>query len=230
MIIPQQCIGKQITEVLQSYPDLYIVENTDELLLFRGSILVFCSVDDFTLRKKYNVELFIPLGDEDLPYVIDCDKSIKRSYPHIYQNGRFCLETDISVRYRFANGFSIKEWVEEFVEPYFISYEYYVLYGQFPCGERSHNVEGVLQSYQDIFNTDDYEKTYDVARFVRDHPYRGHTSCPCGSGKRLRHCHRKQVWPFYNNDSLKKQLLKDVGILEEQLHEYQKRNYSRAAK
>lgn len=92
----------------------------------------------------------------------------------------------------------------EFVEPYFFSYEYYQRFGCFPFGERSHGIEGVLQSFGDVFQETDNIKVCKILKFIYSDRYRGHLPCPCGSGKKMRACHGDSIKPFFVNDGLKK--------------------------
>ena len=115
--------------------------------------------------------------------------------------------------------FNLIEWMDEFVEPYFVSYEYYQLYGEFPNGERQHGIIGVIESYQDFFHAQDLTETYRFMIHIRDNAYRGHHLCPCGSTLHLRSCHGKWMLPFYTDERIKNIMLNDLQELERQLHE-----------
>jgi len=230
MIFSFEEANEQVKKLLLAYPDLCIYERNNDRIQLKGSILVYRCVDDYTLRKRYQIEIIIPVNSEELPLVKDADRAINRSYRHVYSNGALCLETEISILRRFINGFDLIVWMEEFVEPYFVTYEYYSEYGRFPYGEREHGSEGVLQSYQDIFGTDDYTKTYDIARFIRDHKYRGHLGCPCGSGKRIRNCHGAIMRLFYDHEYLMNQVTKDMNRLDAELRAYYARRNTETSK
>jgi len=58
-----------------------------------------------------------------------------------------------------------------------------------PYGEYDHGVEGIIQSYKDIFNNSSDFVVLKLLRILSEDNYRGHLPFPCGSEKRLRHCH-----------------------------------------
>lgn len=113
-------------------------------------------------------KIVIPIESEKLPYVLDAGNHIDCNYPHRYLNGKLCLETDTSIRVRFVDGFSLEAWLEEFVEPYYFSYEFYQRYGEFPFGERGHDWKGIIQTYSDYFNEPDVVKTIRLMAFISD--------------------------------------------------------------
>ena len=66
--------------------------------------------------------------------------------------------------------------------------------GEWPLGERSHGLAGVLETYGDILDLDiDRAVITSHLRVLARETIKGHFSCPCGSGKRLRHCHRDVI-------------------------------------
>lgn len=76
---------------------------------------------------------------------------------------------------------------------YFLSQSHFEATGEWPFGERSHGKQGVLESYADLLQLPCEEGL--VASYLRilsrTH-LKGHTPCPCGSGKKLRNCHRSE--------------------------------------
>lgn len=64
-----------------------------------------------------------------------------------------------------------------------------------PWGERSHFVNGIIEYYSELL---DIKKCQYVVKFMRllarkNYP-KGHEICPCGSGERLRNCHRELLY------------------------------------
>ena len=155
---------------------------------------------------------------------------IDSDYPHRYSDGSLCLETSTTIRLRFVDGFDLVAWMDEFVEPYFFSYEYYDRYGSFPFGERPHGLNGVIHTYQELFHTDDLEKACLLLRYVAESTYRGHAPCPCGSGERLRKCHGQYLQPFMMNPKKKAIALSDLQYLRKELTaiEHPRRNNTKA--
>ncbi len=220
LTLTSETVQVQIKELLERYPGLEVVERKEDGLLLRGKIHVFRTAQNFTLDQTYRVEIRVPINSDALPTVISTDGAIDVSYPHRYNNGTLCLETDTAARMRFADGFNLTQWVDEFVEPYFFSYEYHCRYGVFPFGERPHGINGLLDTYQGIFDESDLRKVFILARYVCDGEYRGHIDCPCGSGKKLRNCHGPSLFPIMTNPRKKAIVVRDLQTIREEIEKY----------
>lgn len=218
MIFTSDSIIPQIEDLKKHYPCLEIVESDENNIRLHGSILVFRTVNDFTHHETYTLDIVIPINSTDLPYVIDSGKQIADTYHHFYPTSRkLCLETDTRIRIRFINGFNLVEWMDEFVEPYFVYYKYYQQYDSFPTGERQHGCVGILETYQDLFHTSNIKEAFWIMSYIKDSHYNGHHPCPCGCQKYIRKCHGKWILPFYNDLRMKELLLSDLTIIYEEL-------------
>lgn len=221
MIFTTESATSSIEELLMSYPHLELMEPEENSIRLHGTILVHRSVQDFTLRKEYLLDIIIPINSDKLPFVIDADRVIDPTYHHYYSNsGKLCLETDTAIHIRFLNGFNLLQWMDEFVEPYFVNYEYYRKYGTFPLGERSHSCIGVLETYQEMFHVQDIHTAFCIMSHVKNNNYDGHQLCPCGSKRFIRKCHSKWILPFYNNPHLNALLLSDLDAIIEEIKTY----------
>lgn len=216
MIFTTETVMPQIEKLLHKYPGLTIAQTDTRFVRLHGSIIVFRSYHDFTLRKTYNLDIVIPIGSDDLPFVIDTDRQIT-NYHHCYSDGRLCLATDAQIRIHFIKGFDLVEWMSEFVEAYYFSYEYYKRYGIFPFGERAHGSTGVLQTYQEFLNAKDIYETLKLMRYIKNQTYRGYLQCPCGSEILLRLCHGQAMLRFYSDVRLKKIMINDLDAIDKEL-------------
>ena len=220
MIFTKESGVQQVTNLLHLYEGLRINEIDETKISLTGTILVNRTSLEFTLCKEYCIEIVIPLESDELPYVLDVGNHIDCSYPHRYTDGKLCLETDTHIRIRFVDGFSLGAWMLEYVETYFFSYEFYQRYGEFPFGERGHGIAGVIQTYSDVFEETDTDKTIRLMASAATHQYRGHSSCPCGSGRRLRDCHGPAVMKFYRDNRLRLIVQEDCFLLREVVKKY----------
>lgn len=211
---------------LQECKPFEVVESNEEKLRLQGKIHIFRSTDEFILDKEYLIEVIIPRDERILPSAIDIGSHIDSSFEHKYSNGELCLETECIIMKRFAEGMTILEWFEDFVEPFYFSYEYFSTYGTFPFDERSHGIVGIIEGYTDIFKTENQDELINILFYVRANgKYRGHTLCPCGSEKKLRNCHGEVILPFYTHPVLRDILIKDVNYIEgEVVRAYAARN------
>lgn len=231
MIFSKESGMQQVKELLHLYTGLHLNSENDNQIVLSGSILVNRISNDYTVYKDYQVEIIVPMFSDELPYVFDIGHNIDEDYPHRYTDGRLCLETDTSIRMHFINGFSLCEWLSKYVETYFFSYEYYKRYGEFPFGERGHGLEGIIQTYEELFEESDTVKILYIMASIITQRYRGHMLCPCGSGKKLRACHGKALMKYYTDERLNAIVCNDYQMIREALEEYDKqRRNSKQAK
>ena len=116
---------------------------------------------------------------------------------HVYpnSNGLACLCVFSEYRKHWPPGSDLTDFLSTLVQPFLVGQAYYQAYGRWPPGnERSHGAEGIIEAYRDFLaplGAVTRPVIEDFANLLarRTHP-KGHESCPCGSGKKLRHCHR----------------------------------------
>lgn len=211
-------IKEQIDDFHKVYPNIKIIDESEREIHLAGSFTVHEEYQGFQVFNDYSVEIVIPIASDQLPYVIDVGGAIKPTYHHYYSSGKLCLETDVKVIADFVDGFDLIRWMNTYVESYYFSYEFYMRYGEFPFGERSHGLDGILESYQELLETKSAQETYDVMQFIIFNSYRGHHPCPCKSGAKLRRCHGRKMLRFYNSEILYKTLECDCEKIREAIH------------
>lgn len=229
MIFDYATAIEQVEKLLTLYSKLTIKEADLTMIRLSGSIVVNRSAFNYTLHKEYPIDIFIPIGSEDLPTVIETANMIDAEYPHRYRDGSLCLETETAIRMRFFDGFNLATWMDEFVEPFFFSYEYYKRFGVFPFGERPHGLGGILHTYQELLHVDNPGTAITLLRYVADEEYRGHQPCLCGSGQKLRKCHGKFLFPLMTNLKKKSIAVSDLHYLRKEISslEQSKRNIAK---
>ena len=81
---------------------------------------------------------------------------------------------------------------------FFLGQYWFEKTGKWPFGERSHYEKGLVEAYADVLGIP--HKKQDVIYYLRilsqDWP-KGHWLCPCGSGERIRHCHRADLMALH---------------------------------
>ena len=109
--------------------------------------------------------------------------------------GLACLCVSSEYRKYWPLGSDLTDFLEVLVRPYLIGQFYYQAHGRWPPGhERSHGVRGIVEAYRELLAPLEPVRLSVIAHFMRllarkTHP-KGHETCPCGSGVRLRNCHR----------------------------------------
>ena len=89
---------------------------------------------------------------------------------------------------------SVANFMNTILQSYFVSQNYYEHYGEWPFGERAHDQGAFVESFSEILGVPAVRET--VFAYVNilcgDWP-KGHSTCPCGSGKKLRNCHHHEL-------------------------------------
>lgn len=231
MIFTKEAISQQIEELLKAQSGLHINAESETQVELIGEIFVNCASKGYILSDYYPVRIVIPLYSDNLPYVIDTGNRIAKNYPHRYKNGELCLETDAIIRIRFLEGFSLVAWMQDFVETYYFSYEFFQRYGEFPFGERGHGFLGIMETYQELFQEEDPVKVFTLMKSICESSYRGHSLCPCGSEQKLRLCHGPIVMKYYVDNRLKEIVQSDYKIMKDYLvNYYEQSRYHKKAK
>ena len=147
---------------------------------------------------------------EEIPWMMD-----RHVEP---QTGLACLCVSSEYRKHWPPGSDLTDFLEVLVQPYLVGQAYFQAHGRWPQGhERSHGVPGIIEAYKELLAPLGSVSLPVMVSFMRllarkTHP-KGHEVCPCGSGKRLRHCHRsllgklrREVDPRHAEQDLKRLL------------------------
>lgn len=152
-----------------------------------------------TPEVGYSVDLWLP---EDFPGTepaLFCDPAeipwlVDR---HVFeQNGKACLCARSETRLHWPWGSDLRSFLEALVVPWLTCQFYYDTHGCWPpTGERSHGKPGIIEAYTEILEPVGEVNESVIRQFMlllaRKNVPRGHELCPCGSGLKLRNCHRE---------------------------------------
>lgn len=97
-----------------------------------------------------------------------------------------------------ANDHSFKSFLNGPLNEYFLGQFWFEKAGKWPFGERAHGASGLEEAYADALGIANRRKSllYHLRLLSQDWP-KGHWPCPCGSGKRLRYCHRDDLMAMH---------------------------------
>lgn len=154
----------------------------------------------------FSVDLRIPDDyPEGIPRLICRPEEIPwEEDRHVVTAGAACLCVSSEYRLHWPRGSDLTDFMESFVVPYFVRQAYYQAHGEWPSGqERRHGAAGIIESFSDTLAELGSPNVATIERFLimlasHGHP-KGSDPCPCGSGKRIRKCHRQLVWALRNN-------------------------------
>ena len=115
---------------------------------------------------------------------------------HVYTNGMACLCVASEYRTHWPKGSDLTDFLSKLVVPYFVAQLYFEAHGQWPpTGQRSHGRKGIVESYREYLaplGSVSERTVHDTMKLMaRISPPKGHVPCPCGSGRKLRKCHRE---------------------------------------
>lgn len=207
-------LEEQIKEVLLRFPKLKLSKDKNNAFIL-GKLHINCEYKDEHIIDEYEVAISIPSKyPNELPKIREVARRIPLKYGHVYKDGELCLAPDEEIKLFFSGEISLNSWIDNYVVPYLFGYSYYEKYGVMPFGERSHGKAGIKEFYKDFFNIiteNQLKKMFDYV-INKTYRYRGHQLCPCGSGKKVRDCH-KSVLIKCQDDYTRKVLRESYVVL-----------------
>lgn len=102
-----------------------------------------------------------------------------------------CLCIDKKERVYFPDGFFVQSFFEDMLEPYLYWISFYRKYKKPPWDDYAHGALGYLELYaENSISIDELKKRISAEKLLVFRKYKGHRPCFCGSGKKLRDCHK----------------------------------------
>jgi hypothetical protein len=123
----------------------------------------------------------LPIGN------IDC---------HILSDGSACLGVYTDIMTRWSKHPNIIYFLDNFVAPFLVWQAYHDAHQKSPSwGQRSHFTDGIIEYYAELLGMIKKRSVVDFMKLLakKNRP-KGHEQCPCGSGERLRNCHRQLLY------------------------------------
>lgn len=216
--------NKYILDFLEKNHKFKVMETKEGKVELVGKVVLNHKNKDSNIKlyKELNIRIKI---DENYPQVLpkayDEEEVLSRNY-HINGDGSLCLGTDIDIRIKLMNDYSLENWVEKLVMPFIYSSEYYTRYGESPFGERSHGTLGILESFKELFDLENDKQAYFLIVQLSRRKYRRifdfnkkikNKKCPCGSGKNIYSCHLVGMRTLETVNKKHKKDFKNIGEL-----------------
>ena len=188
-----EIIQRQLQDLCASYPSFHLNDTNAAGTTLSGHIRREALYAGVIMDLDFLVSIHLAVDyPASCPRVFPSNGSVPRSF-HSFRDGSLCLGASYEVVKRFRDNPTLTGFLEGLLIPYLYSCRFKQLYGSMPYGERSHGPEGVLESYQEIFGVKSPSAISGFLKIVVSGKYRGHLLCPCGSGMKLRNCHRVVV-------------------------------------
>ncbi len=194
-------IQGEYAELKKKYHRLTLSEDENSTFKVHGELEFTASSGGVAIEDAFSIEILIPA---DYPCTPPIAKEVGNRIPkefHKYQNNSLCLAAPLEVRKVFAENRSLVGFIEELLIHYLYNYVIWEKTGTAPFGELSHGVKGKIEYYKERLRVSSDIQVLSLLRVVAENNYRGHLPCPCGSGKRMRHCHGNLLMEFMGDQS-----------------------------
>lgn len=207
----------QMQQIQISQPGLSGCECSDGFQI-TGTFVLNHVANDIPLYEEYLITIKIPSNfPTGFPMVWETSGLIPEDFDHVNPDKQLCLAANCEIASLLDRDPSLSTFIEELVTSYLYSATYYAKYKVYPFGERQHGAKGLREAYAERYHADSDNTLWFLLGYVAGvSTYRGHNSCPCRSGRRLRECHgkavlhdlRSQRYPLYRNEAI--QILYDM--------------------
>lgn len=176
------------SEIDKNYPTLIIlVENS--LVHLKGTLRIKDGKN--TILDNFKVDIKVPHNfPQEIPEVRETGDRIPVIPDRHFENdGKACLCFRDAI-FIYWDGKSILNFMKKIVEPFFLwQIEYEITGGKNKNKAYGHGLDGVVQFYGDILETNDLKIIYRFIKYLTKKKIKKNWSCYCGSGKQIRDCH-----------------------------------------
>jgi hypothetical protein len=179
--------------VLSIQPELPFGNRADSIVV-SGDYLV---TDGGRVLAKYEVEIILPRDtSRGLPTVLEIGGRIPRTDDrHINGDGTACIMLPDAYWFEHPEGLSLSEFVQGPMQYFFANQALMEIDDEWkwPAGEWSHGIDGIVEFYGAQLSTHDRGIVTRYVDVLRKKVIKGHWQCPCGSGAKIRDCHRPLI-------------------------------------
>lgn len=131
---------------------------------------------------------------KSLPLVREVAGRIPRERDrHINENGTCCVLLPDERWKSWPVGAPLIDFLNGPVRSFFICQSLVEAGNPWPMEQLAHAADGIRASYSELLGTDDVIVIRGYLTCLAAKQVKGHWSCPCGSGERLRDCHLTQL-------------------------------------
>jgi len=145
-------LENSIAYIAENHPSLKI-EETGDSVFFEGRMYIVaqCTNPVFKIQICPKIKLSIKKDGHGIPSCVYLGET--QGYPHINKDKTLCVSTDFDILLRLQNSVCISDYIELFLKPFFLSFEYWKKTGKPLFGERSHGAQGVIESIREYTNS-----------------------------------------------------------------------------
>lgn len=190
----------QVKQAVSAHQPELDVTTTDDIIILEGLFVVSGPQGPF---DSYQVRVGVPAGFPcEEPIVFETGDRIPKDIDrHVFPKGGNCCLGVWEEWLLTTADHTFESFLTGAMHDYFVSQTYFEAKSEWPFGQRPHGYAGVLESYADLLGVEaDATSVIEHLRLLSMNEVKGHHLCPCGSGRKLRQCHRGKM------DELKKRI------------------------
>ncbi|MCD6185622.1 MAG: hypothetical protein J7K84_07525 [Deltaproteobacteria bacterium] len=177
-------------------------------------------IPDISRPFEYGIVLLIPNNYPKAAPRMFCNDSklpLENIDRHIMPYGMACLGVQAEIGMYWQPDSTIADFLNNLVAPFLAWQTYFNEYGEPPLswGERSHFSKGILEFYAELLGRSADSTIVGFMRLLaRKNQPKGHESCPCDSGMRLRSYRRNLLYKILQR-VIWKDVEHDLAIIDE---------------
>lgn len=182
----------KLHDFLSLHPRMRLTHYDDSEVIIEGDYEIQAQAEGFNkIHETYHLKIiFSQEYPKKIPTVFETQSRIPRSPEyHTYENGSFCLGSDIKLKIIILDHQSISEFFNLIIDPFLYSVAYKINHHVYPLGELAHGEAGLVDDYENLFGV---QGKLSVLRVVEALGKRKREAnkipCPCGCGDRLGRC------------------------------------------
>ncbi|MBU0626074.1 SEC-C domain-containing protein [Patescibacteria group bacterium] len=170
-----------------NYPSLNFI--VDENIIFIRGKLQIAKI------AAFDIEIKLP---DDYPNSLPEVKELGGKIPiandrHVNDDGTCCLTVPAKMYQELGKNYSIIDFIDKFVVPFFANQVYYEIHRIWANGDYSHGNRGMLECYKELLRLSSLKQVVECMKITLQTFPKTSKSCPCGSGKKLRDCHLAEL-------------------------------------
>lgn len=213
-------LASQIEEVCSKHKGLTHSILDDDTTELHGWIRLDAEFKNIYLVRDFPIKILVDSSfPEKIPSVFLPIEEIPCGYEHVFASGALCLGAPGEMAYKLQANPSLLSFIDDIVISNLYCIEYFENYNSLPWGERSHEHDGLLEWYGDLFETTDTFRIEGILEAIIAKQYRGHAPCPCGSGIPGRSCHGGIIVEVINGTAWRTFAEDYISIKEKRLEE-----------
>jgi hypothetical protein len=170
-----------------NYPSLNFIVD-DNTIFIRGKVQI-------AKIAAFDIEIKLP---DDYPNSLPEVKELGGKIPivndrHVNDDGTCCLTVPAKMFQDLGKSYSIIDFIDKFVVPFFANQVHYEINGAWANGDYHHGKQGIFEYYAESLEVKSPKTIADLMKITLQPFPKLSQKCPCKSGKRLKKCHLKGI-------------------------------------